>query len=137
MPSSLLPLLATPVPAGFPSPADDYVEARIDLQRHLCPNSEATFLMRVAGHSMADAGIHDGDLLVVDRSLTPTDGSIVIAVLDGEFTVKRLSLSADGQRLCAANADHPDLLIDADQPLTLWGVVRWSLHKVLPCRVSP
>lgn len=130
------PLLATPVPAGFPSPADDYVEARIDLHHHLGPNREATFLMRVEGRSMEGFGIHDGDLLVVDRSLDPVDGSVVIAVIDGAFAVKQLRRDAHGLRLCAAHHDYPDLIPQAGQSVVVWGVVRWSLHRVLPCPAS-
>ncbi len=77
------------VPAGFPSPADDYVETSLDLSEHLMGKKEATFFVRVAGDSMTEAGIHDGDILVVDRSVEPEDGSVVVAALDGELTVKR------------------------------------------------
>ena len=128
------PLLATPVPAGFPSPADDYVEGRIDLNRHLIAHREATFFIRVTGDSMTGFGIHDGDLLVVDRAVEASDQSIVIAVLEGDFTVKQLCHAPEGYLLRAGNADYPDIRVGADQSLTIWGVVRWSIHEVGICR---
>lgn len=124
------PLLARPVPAGFPSPADDYVEGRIDLNSHLVAHREATFFIRVAGDSMTAFGIHDGDLLVVDRAVEAIDRSIVIAVLEGEFTVKQLCRDAQGCLLRAGNAAYPDIRVGAEQALTIWGVVRWSIHEV-------
>lgn len=134
LPSSLAgPLLATPVPAGFPSPADDYVEGRIDLNRHLITHKEATFFMRVAGDSMTGFGIHDGDLLVVDRAVKASDRSIVIAVLEGDFTVKQLCHAPQGCVLRAGNSDYPDIRVGAEQALTIWGVVRWSIHEVGAC----
>jgi len=127
------PLLAKAVPAGFPSPADDYAEERIDLNEHLVTHKEATFFVRVQGDSMTGFGIHDGDLLVVDRSVSPTDRSIVIAVVDGEFTVKQLFRLPEGFLLRAGSDRHPDILVLDDQSLTVWGVVRWSIHKVGVC----
>ncbi|MBT7942156.1 MAG: translesion error-prone DNA polymerase V autoproteolytic subunit, partial [Alphaproteobacteria bacterium] len=88
---SALPFFATAVQAGFPSPADDYMEGALDLNEHLIRRPAATFFLRVLGDSMTGAGIHSGDLLIVDRSIHPIDGHIVIAVIDGELTVKRLS----------------------------------------------
>lgn len=126
-------LLATQVPAGFPSPADDYVEGRIDLNKHLIAHREATFFVRVAGDSMNGFGIHDGDLLVVDRSVEASDGSIVIAVLEGDFTVKQLCHDAEGHLLRAGNAAYADIRVGAEQSLAIWGVVRWSIHKVDIC----
>ena len=117
-------------PTGFPSPADDYVEGRIDLNRHLIAHQEATFFIRVAGDSMTGFGIHDGDLLVVDRAVEASDLSIVIAVLEGDFTVKQLCHGAEGYLLRAGNADYPDIRVGADQSLTIWGVVKWSIHEV-------
>lgn len=88
-----LPVFLGRLPAGFPSPADDYIEGKLDLNRHLIKHPAATFFVRVTGNSMTGAGIHSGDLLIVDRSLEPTDGHVVVAVLDGELTVKRLQMS--------------------------------------------
>lgn len=124
------PLLAKPVPAGFPSPADDYAEGRIDLNQHLIADPDATFLVRVAGDSMLGFGIHDGDTLVVDRSVAPADRSIVIAVVDGEFTVKQLCRLPIGYLLRAGSPAHRDILVGGEQEFNVWGVVRWSLHPL-------
>jgi DNA polymerase V len=123
-------LLRKAVPAGFPSPADDYVEQRLSLDEHLVQHRESTFFMRVAGNSMREIGIFDGDLLVVDRALPAMDGSVVIAVLDGEFTVKQLVHTPHGQLLRAAHPDYPDMPIKPDQDFSIWGVVQWNVHKV-------
>ncbi len=123
-------LLRSPVPAGFPSPADDYVERHLSLDAHLIRHRESTFFMRVAGDSMRGLGIFNGDLLVVDRALPVTHGRVVIAVLDGEFTVKQLLHTPDGQVLRAAHPDYPDTLIKPEQDFSIWGVVRWNVHKV-------
>jgi DNA polymerase V len=123
-------LLRSAVPAGFPSPADDYVEQRIRLDEHLIQHRESTFFMRVAGESMRGLGIFDGDLLVVDRALPAVDGCVVIGVLDGEFTVKQLLHTPDGQVLRAAHPDYPDTLINPEQDFSVWGVVSWNVHKI-------
>jgi DNA polymerase V len=122
-------LLRRAVPAGFPSPADDYVEQRISLDEHLIGRRDSTFFMRVAGVSMRGLGIFDGDLLVVDRALPVTSGCIVIAVLDGEFTVKQLLNTPDGQVLRSAHPDYPDIHIKEEQDFSIWGVVSWNVHK--------
>ena len=123
-------LLRSAVPAGFPSPADDYVEQRISLDEHLIQHRESTFFMRVSGDSMRGLGIFDGDLLVVDRSLPAAHGCVVIAVLDGEFTVKQLLHTPEGQVLRAAHPDYPDTLIKPEQDFSIWGVVSWNVHKL-------
>lgn len=123
-------LLRSAVPAGFPSPADDYVEQRISLDEHLIQHRESTFFMRVAGDSMRGLGIFDGDLLVVDRALPAAHGCVVIAVLDGEFTVKQLLHTADGQILRAAHPAYPDTLVKPEQDFSVWGVVSWNVHKL-------
>lgn len=123
-------LLRRAVPAGFPSPADDYVEQRISLDEHLIQHRESTFFMRVAGESMRGLGIFDGDLLVVDRASPATHGCVVIAVVDGEFTVKQLLHTPTGQVLRAAHADYPDAHIRPEQDFSIWGVVRWNVHKL-------
>lgn len=123
-------LLRSAVPAGFPSPADDYVEQRISLDEHLIQHRESTFFMRVAGESMRGLGIFDGDLLVVDRAVPAAHGCVVIAVLDGEFTVKQLLHTPDGQVLRAAHPDYPDTLIKPEQDFSIWGVVSWNVHKI-------
>ncbi len=124
------PVLASPVPAGFPSPAADFAEDRLSLDEHLIEHREATFFVRVSGHSMTGFGIHDGDLLVVDRAAEAGDRSVVIAVVDGEFTVKQLCLLPEGVLLRSGSSGHGDLLVGPDQELALWGVVRWSIHRV-------
>jgi len=123
-------LLRRAVPAGFPSPADDYVEQQLSLDEHLIHHPESTFFMRVAGDSMRGLGIFDGDLLVVDRAVPATHGCVVIAALDGEFTVKQLLHTAEGQVLRAAHPDYADTQIKPEQDFSVWGVVRWNIHKV-------
>ena len=123
-------LLRKAVPAGFPSPADDYVERRLSLDEHLIEHKESTFFMRVAGHSMRELGIYDGDLLVVDRAVPATHESVVVAVMDGEFTVKQLLYTPQGKVLRAAHPDFPDVLVRSEQDFSIWGVVQWNVHKV-------
>lgn len=118
------------VPAGFPSPAQDYFDGRLDLNAHLIHDITSTYLVRVSGDSMQGAGISDGDELVVDRSLAPVDGNVVVAVLDGELTVKRLRLIGGVVRLAAENPDYPDIEIPELAELTIWGVVTRCLHHV-------
>lgn len=129
------PLLAQPVPAGFPSPATDYVEERLSLDEHLIEHPEATFFVRVRGDSMTGVGIHDGDLLLVDRAVTPADRSVVIAVVDGQFAVKQVCRVPHGVLLRSTGSGHGDILVGKDQELAIWGVVRWSLHEVAACRL--
>ena len=131
-PQAAGPLLARAVPAGFPSPADDYVAGRISLDTYLVQHREATFFLQVAGDSMRGLGILNGDLLVVDRALPPVHESVVIAVLDGEFTVKQLLHTPQGYVLHAANPTYADIVIGEEQELQIWGVVRWALHCLLP-----
>lgn len=123
-----LPLFGHKIAAGFPSPADDYVEDRIDLNQHLIRHKEATFFLRVTGDSMLGAGIHDGDLLVVDRAIDPADGKIVIAVLDGELTVKRLERRGGRVRLLPENPAFPAIEVSNEQDLVIWGVVTSVIH---------
>jgi DNA polymerase V len=123
-------LLRKAVPAGFPSPADDYIERRLSLDEHLIQHKESTFFMRVAGHSMRDLGIFDGDLLVVDRSVPATHGCVVVAVIDGEFTVKQLLHTPQGKVLRAAHPDYPEVAVTTGQDFSIWGVVQWNVHKL-------
>ena len=123
-------MLRKSVPAGFPSPADDYVEGRLSLDEHLIQHKESTFFMRVAGDSMRGMGIFDGDLLIIDRFVPATVGSVVIAVLDGEFTVKQLLHTPEGHVLRAAHPSFPDVLVKPEQDFSIWGVVQWKVHKV-------
>ncbi|MDY0912260.1 translesion error-prone DNA polymerase V autoproteolytic subunit [Rathayibacter festucae] len=121
---------ADAVAAGFPSPAQDYFDGSLDLNDHLIRDKTSTFIVRVSGGSMTGAGISDGDELVVDRSLTPTHGSVVIAILDGELTVKRLELNPGGVVLRAENPDYPPILVDELSDLQIWGVVTVCLHRL-------
>jgi DNA polymerase V len=118
-----LPLYAHKVVAGFPSPADDYIETTLDLNDRLIRNKAATFLLVVEGDSMKKAGIKDGDILVVDRSIPPSDGKIVIAALDGELTVKRLSMKSTGTWLVPENDDYPPIAVREEADIVIWGVV--------------
>lgn len=123
-----LPLFTSKVAAGFPSPADDYVDKWLDLNDLLVPEKESTFFVRVKGESMRDANIHPGDLLIVDRSREAKDGDIVIAVLDGELTVKRLSMTGSTVALIPANPDFPTITLKDGQELMVWGIVTHSVH---------
>ncbi|GAA0238038.1 hypothetical protein GCM10009125_28640 [Castellaniella daejeonensis] len=119
--------VAVPARCGFPSPAEDHAQKRIDLNTELIQHPEATFHMYVRGESMRDAGIDDGDRLIVDRAMEARHGDIVVAVVDGEFTVKTLH-RRDGQvRLRAANPAFPDIVLRQGQELAIWGVVTWVL----------
>jgi DNA polymerase V len=125
-----LALFLSRVPAGFPSPADDYVEQTLDLNEHLIRRETSTFFVRVAGHSMTDAGIHDDDILVVDRAVEPTDRAIVVAALDGELTVKRYCVRDGDPYLVPENEDHTPIPVQPGQDLVVWGVVQHVIHEV-------
>ncbi len=125
-----IPLMSHTIPAGFPSPADDYIEDRIDLNTHLITHREATFILRVSGWSMVNAGIHDDDEIIVDRALNAAHGNIVVAVINNELTVKRLHKTDSEIRLIPENPEFKDILIGSDEDLIIWGVVTRVLHKV-------
>lgn len=118
-----LPLADCSVRAGFPSPADDFQGKRLDITRILVEHPQATYLLRVAGPSMTEYGIDDGDLIVVDRALTARHGCIVVAILDNEFTVKKLHQLNGSFRLKAGNRTYPDIVPKEAQTLEIWGVV--------------
>ena len=118
------------VPAGFPSPAADYEENKLDLNRYLIKNPAATFFVRVTGDSMVGAGIHSGDLLVVDRSLEPRDKNVVIAVTDGELTVKRIRIRKRKITLEPENENYPAWQISEDTEFEVWGVVTSVIHAL-------
>ena len=124
-----LPLVGNPVPAGFPSPADDYIEDRLDLNEHLVAHPSATFYVRVSGESMINAGIQNGDTLVVDRSLKADNQDIVIATLNGEFTVKRLVYRGNIPWLLPCNPAYHEIKITEDMDAIIWGVVTSVIHK--------
>ncbi|AOZ52673.1 error-prone repair protein UmuD [Chromobacterium vaccinii] len=122
-------LVLAPVRAGFPSPADDYLDDSINLHEYLVEDPPATFIVRVRGDSMIGAGIDNGDLLVVDKGLTANHGDIVIAVLDGEFTVKRLHRIRGHCALIAENPAYPPIRLADGQELEVWGVVRGCVKR--------
>jgi DNA polymerase V len=123
------PLFLCGVSAGFPSPADDYIDRLLDLNELLIKNPPATFFVRVAGESMVGAGINDGDILVVDRSVEPADGKIIVAVVNGELTVKRLRKNKGRCRLIAENPGYSHLEITAEIQFEVWGVVTSVIHQ--------
>lgn len=128
----VLPLAGDKVCAGFPSPAEDFAVKRIDLTDVLVTHPQATFLLRVSGESMKDAGIFNGDTLVVNRALKPQHGHIVVAVVDGEFTVKFLHQRAGRIKLKPANVTYPDITPREGQTLEVWGVVTASIKRFTP-----
>jgi DNA polymerase V len=125
-----LPLFGCAIPAGFPSPADDHLDAPLDLTKHLFRHPASTFLARVSGDSMIGAGIHPGDLVAVDRALRPDNGSIVVAVIEGEHTIKRLQVRAGQRWLVAENARYPPVPVDREVGLLVWGVVTHVIHAL-------
>lgn len=118
------------IQAGFPSPAQGEYADTIDLNRALITNPAATFCARVIGNSMVDAGINEGDLLIIDRSITPHDGCIAVCFIDGDFTVKRLAVRDDGVYLQPANASFPEMKVLEDSDFQVWGVVSHIVKKV-------
>jgi DNA polymerase V len=125
-----IPFVFSPVHAGFPSPADDYAENVLDLGSLVIHHPEATFYVRVTGDSMKGAGIADGDILVVDRALPAAHGSIIIAMVSGEFTVKHLYVKEGTMLLLPANSLYKPISISEDTDFQVWGVVTYSIRKV-------
>ena len=125
-----VPMYSNKVAAGFPSPADDYLEDKIDLNQYLVKHPASTFLVRASGESMKGAGIFPDDILVVDRSLNPKSGKIVIAAIDGQLTVKRLSKTSKGLYLEAENDQYQAIKINDASDVVIWGVVTSVIHKV-------
>ena len=128
--SYTIPLYSSHVSAGFPSPADDDIEESLDLNQHLIKHPAATFFLRVSGDSMEGAGIYDGDLLVVDKSLEASNQKIVIVALEGQLTVKRLVKKNDQVWLYPENTNYQPMLLTDQQDITVWGVVTNVIHKV-------
>ena len=125
--------LAPTIKAGFPSPADDYLHDSLDFNRDLIKNPEATFYGRVSGDSMIEAGICDSDIAVIDRSLQPVDGDVIVAFVNGEFTIKYLDLKHKEEgyiELRPANANYLPIRIDADDNFRVWGVVVWTIKQL-------
>lgn len=124
-----LPLYSSTVRAGFPSPADDYIECSLDLNAHLIKHPASTFIVKALGDSMENAGIQSGDMLIVDRSLEATHGKIVIAAINGELTVKRLSRQHGQIKLIAANPAYDPIDITEEHDVVIWGVVTHVIHQ--------
>jgi DNA polymerase V len=125
-----VPLYGCKVRAGFPSPADDYIESYLDLNTHLIHHPSATFFVRASGDSMTKVGIADGDLLIVDRSIEPTHGRIVIAAINGELTVKRLFINGGQTKLIPENDNYAPIVIHEGLELVIWGVVIHNIRSV-------
>ena len=131
MPEEQLPGLAqSGIHAGFPSPATDYMTQAIDLNRELVKHPAATFYGRVVGDSMIDAGVEEGDILVIDRALDPKDGDMAVCFVDGEFTLKYLRIEDGGLRLEPANPKYPAIEITEGVEFRMWGVVTYIIKKV-------
>lgn len=128
--ASLIPLFYSTVRAGFPSPADDYIEDYLDLNEYLIKNPTATFLVKAKGESMINASINSGDILVVDRSIEAKHGQIVIAAIEGELTVKRLYVKNNQAKLVAENPNFPEILLTDEMESQIWGVVTKVIHEL-------
>ena len=124
-----LPNVGNQIVAGFPSPAEDYVEAMLDLNQLLIKNPSATFYGRVKGTSMKDAGVDDGDLLVIDKSLTYRNNALAVCFLNGEFTLKRIKKEGDTLLLMPANPDFQPILVKEDADFAVWGIVTYIIKK--------
>lgn len=125
-----LPLAQQGISAGFPSPADDFLDLSIDLNKELIKHPYATFYGRVSGDSMVGAGLDDGDLLVIDKSLEPRDGKIAVCFVDGEFTVKRIRIAADAIWLMPENDKYKPLKVTEDNEFVIWGMVTSVIKKM-------
>ena len=124
------PLFISSIKAGFPSPADDYIEKNLDLNEYLIKHPSATFFLKVEGESMIDAGIHSGDILIVDRSLEPKNNKIIIAALDGELTVKRIKKTKNKLFLVPENNQYLPIEITNEMDFSIWGIVIYVIHPV-------
>ena len=125
-----LPLYLSRIKAGFPSPAEDYVDKKLDLNEHLIKHPASTFFVKVKGDSMVGAGINSGDILIVDRSLEPKDKRIVVAVVNGDFTVKRITKRGDKLSLISENPKYSPIEIKDGMDFEVWGVVVHVIHSV-------
>jgi DNA polymerase V len=125
----LLPFAAG-ISAGFPSPAEEYIELSLDLNKSLVNHPHSTFFGRVKGHSMRDAGIYDGDILVIDKSLSPANGKQAVCYIDGEFTIKTLKVDKTGVWLMPANPEYQPVKITEENDFVVWGIVTYVIHKV-------
>jgi DNA polymerase V len=126
----LLPLFSNSISAGFPSPADDHLEDRLDLNRYLISQPASTFFMRFEGEPMLESGLQQGDLLIVDRSVDPTDSKIVVAAINGELVVRRVRQSRRQLRLLSENPNCPTICITKDTEFQIWGVVTYVIRTL-------
>ncbi len=124
------PLFLTQVPAGFPSPADDYIEQKLDLNQHLIKHPAATYFVRVVGDSMVEAGIRSKDILIVDRALEAKDKNVVVAAINGELTVKRFRILDGKIFLVPENKNYAPISVSEESNLEIWGVVTYVIHSV-------
>jgi len=127
----LLPIFLESVSAGFPPPADDYLEGKLDLNKYIIRHPSSTFFVRVTGDSMTNTGIYSGDILVVDRSLIPKNGNIVIAVIDGDLVVKKLQIIKDKVYLVPENDEYDEIEITSEMHFEIWGVVTTVIHSLI------
>jgi len=123
-------LIEEGISAGFPSPADDFKEIRISLDRELVKNKEATFYARVSGNSMEGAGLSDGDMIIIDRSLNPENNKVAICYLDGEFTVKRIIKRGDKVFLKPENKNYEEIELNENNELIIWGIVIYVIKRI-------
>lgn len=124
-----LPFFDVGISAGFPSPADDFIELTIDLNKHLIKHKDSTFFAKVKGNSMINAGIYDGDLLVIDKSLEPQNNKIAVCQIDGEFTVKRIKIEKEIIWLIAENDEYKPIKVTPENELMIWGIVIHSIKS--------
>ncbi|HNS29293.1 MAG TPA: translesion error-prone DNA polymerase V autoproteolytic subunit [Tenuifilaceae bacterium] len=125
-----LPLVDAFISAGFPSPADDYIEGKLDLNRQLIKNPSSTFFARVRGTSMTDVGINDGDILIIDKSLEAKHNSVLVCFIDGEFTVKKVQKTKGELFLIPQSKDFAPIKVSRESDFRLWGVVTYCIHKL-------
>lgn len=128
--SITLDLYTNTISAGFPSPAEDFIDKKLDLNEYLIKNPSATFLVKVNGNSMINAGISNGDILIIDRSIEPSDGKVVIGVINGEFTVKRILKKGKKIFLKPENENFKPIEITEEMDFKIWGVVAYTIHKL-------
>jgi DNA polymerase V len=126
-----IPMFSDSVQAGFPSPAEDHLDLDLNLNDYLVQNPSATFCVKAIGESMKDAGIKSGDIMIVDKSLEPKNRSIVLAVIDGEFTVKRVNVNDDELYLMPENSNFPPIKITEEMDFQVWGIVTYIIHKAV------
>jgi len=125
-----LPIVTSGISAGFPSPAMDFIDVSIDLNKHLIKHPSSTFYGRVKGHSMKDASIYDGDLLIIDKSLHPKNNQIAVCFIDGDFTIKRISVNDGHCWLLPENKDYKPIKITEDNDFQIWGVVTYVIKSL-------